>query len=401
MARVGKVLHDFLKMEAAGGLVLMATAALALIIANTPLAETYDLVFWTPFTIGFGETLILSKPILLWINDGLMAIFFFMVGLEVKREFLAGELSTRDKALLPAIAALGGMIAPALIYLAVAGHDPVSARGWAIPAATDIAFALGVLALLGSRVPLALKVFLTAVAIFDDLGAIVIIALFYTDGLSLSALGISAGAIAVLAVLNRVGVRSATPYILVGIVLWVAVLKSGVHATLAGVIIALAIPMTNDEKGHNPLEHMMHGLHGWVAFGVLPLFAFANAGVPLTGLEADSITGPIPMGIALGLLVGKPIGILLSVFLSVRLKLCSLPEATNWGQIVGLAFLAGIGFTMSLFIGTLAFPADPAIEAGVRIGVLGGSVISAVIGFAILRYMGQRTPTTPTTVVHG
>ncbi|WP_413203716.1 Na+/H+ antiporter NhaA [Rhodospirillum sp. A1_3_36] len=386
MDKIGKVIDDFLRMEASGGLVLMAMAALALIVANTPLVDTYDLVFWTPFTIGFGETLVLSKPLLLWINDGLMAIFFFLVGLEVKREFLAGELSSREKALLPAIAAVGGMAAPALVYLAIAGGDPLTARGWAIPAATDIAFALGVLALLGSRIPLALKVFLTAVAIFDDLGAIIIIALFYTDGLSLPALGIAAVAIVALFALNRGGVRSTAPYLVVGLILWIAVLKSGVHATLAGVIIAMAIPMAKDTKGHSPLEHMEHALHRWVAFGVLPIFAFANAGVPLSGLGPDAVTGPIPMGILFGLLIGKPLGILLSVGAAVFTGVCRLPEGTSWGQVAGLSFLAGIGFTMSLFIGTLAFPADPAIEAGVRIGVLGGSVLSATIGFLILRW---------------
>ncbi|HAE01072.1 MAG TPA: Na+/H+ antiporter NhaA, partial [Rhodospirillaceae bacterium] len=316
---------------------------------NSGFAGTYTDALATKFTISYGD-IGLSKALILWINDFLMAIFFLLVGLEIKREIVEGELSSIRSASLPALAAVGGMIAPALIYVSINMGDPAALKGWAIPAATDIAFALGILALLGKRVPTALKVFLLAVAIIDDLGAIVIIALFYTADLSGLALAIAALMIAAMVVLNRYGVRSITPYMLLGLVLWVAVLKSGVHATLAGVVVAFCIPIagaTKDEEG--PLHILEHALTPWVAFGIMPLFAFANAGVSLAGMTPAALLEPIASGIALGLLLGKPIGIMGACFLAVKLGFASLPTGIQWHHMLGVALLAGIGFTMSLF----------------------------------------------------
>jgi NhaA family Na+:H+ antiporter len=327
----------------------------------------------------------IAKPLLLWINDGLMAIFFLLVGLEIKREIREGELAARDQALLPCIAALGGMIVPAVIYAALNWGDAQQMRGWAIPTATDIAFALGVLALLGSRVPVALKVFLTALAIIDDLGAIVIIALFYTHGLSLESMVLAAVALAVLLALNLMHVVRVSVYVLVGIALWVFVLKSGVHATLAGVAIAMAIPMRNPkDPEQSPLIDLENKLHIWVAYGILPLFAFANAGVSLAGLSFTSLFETLPLGIAIGLFLGKQVGVFGATLLAVKSGLSRMPEGTTWPQIYGAALLAGIGFTMSLFIGTLAFNA-PEQAAQVRLGVLGGSLTSAIVGYLFLR----------------
>ena len=370
--------------EAAGGVLLMMAAASALLLDNSPLAWLYDGLLATPVVVQVGALLI-DKPLLLWINDGLMAVFFFLVGLEIKRELLVGRLSSWQQAALPAIAAVGGMVVPAAIYLAIAGGDPTTAQGWAIPAATDIAFALGVLALLGSRVPAALKVFLLALAILDDLGAIIIIALFYTAELSVTSLAIGAIGVALLVALNRFGVTRIAPYLLIGLVMWVCVLKSGVHATLAGVIVALTIPLRQTEgSGEPPLVRLEHVLQPWVAFFVMPVFAFANAGVALGGLTLADLLAPVPLAIALGLFLGKQLGVFGFAWLGTRAGLCRLPDGVSWTQIYGAALLAGIGFTMSLFVGTLAF-ADPDYAAAVRLGVLAGSTLSAVMGYAVLR----------------
>jgi len=374
----------FFEHEAAGGIVLIAAAVLAMTLDNSSLSWLYDRLLSTPVVIQIGA-LGIDKPLLLWINDGLMAIFFFLVGLEIKREILEGRLSSVKTAALPVIAAVGGMMVPAAIYFALNNGDPEAVKGWAIPAATDIAFALGILALLGSRVPVALKVFLLALAIIDDLGAIGIIAVFYTSELSLSVLGIATVGIGILAYLNYSGVRRISPYLVTGLVIWVCVLKSGVHATLAGVIIALFIPLRSKEEGEEaPLKQIEHGLAPWVAFGVMPVFAFANAGVSLKGLSYWDLFSGIPLGIAAGLVLGKQIGIMGFVWAAVKLGISRLPDGVSWLQIYGVSILAGIGFTMSLFIGTLAF-SDPEHAAAVRIGVLSGSMISAVFGYLILR----------------
>ena len=374
----------FVHHEAAGGLVLMVAAAAALIASNSPLAWLYDGFLETPVGVRVGP-LAIDKPLLLWINDGLMAVFFFLVGLEIKRELLRGELSTFGQAVLPALAAVGGMVVPAAIYVGINAGDPAALKGWAIPTATDIAFSVGVLALLGSRVPASLKIFLLALAIIDDLGAIVIIALFYTEHLSPASLALAAAGIAVLWALNARGVSRPAPYVLTGLFIWVCVLKSGVHATLAGVVVALAIPLTS-ETAEQPslLEQLEESLHPWVAFAVLPLFAFANAGVALQGLSLAKLAEPVPLGIALGLLVGKPLGIFGATWLAVKSGLAARPEGASWGQLLGIGTLGGIGFTMSLFIGMLAFP-DPAYAAQLRLGVLAGSLLSAGLGYLLLR----------------
>jgi NhaA family Na+:H+ antiporter len=377
-------LREFLRLEAASGILLVIAAGLAMAMANSPLGHLYTALFDIPVSVYIGD-LGIAKPLLLWINDGLMAIFFLLVGLEIKREIREGELSSRDQALLPCIAALGGMIAPAVIYAALNWGDDVALRGWAIPTATDIAFALGVLTLLGPRVPVSLKVFLTALAIIDDLGAIVIIALFYTANLSIESLALAAIALVVLFALNKMRVMRLSAYVLVGVALWVFVLKSGVHATLAGVALAMAIPTRDpDDPERSPLCEVEHRLHVWVAYGILPLFAFANAGVSLAGISLAALFEPLPLGIALGLFLGKQIGVFGATWLAVKTGIGRMPEGTNWAQIYGAAILAGIGFTMSLFIGTLAFH-EVEQAAQVRIGVLGGSIVSALIGFFFLR----------------
>ncbi|HYD98067.1 MAG TPA: Na+/H+ antiporter NhaA [Alphaproteobacteria bacterium] len=385
LKRPVRALREFLRLEAAGGLVMLAASAVALIVANSPLLAAYESFLALPVGITVGP-LALNKTLLLFVNDALMAVFFLLVGLEIKREILEGELSTPALAALPGVAAIGGMAVPALIYVGVNWAHPENLAGWAIPAATDIAFALVVLQLCGARVPLALKVLLTAIAVFDDLGAIVIIALFYTAQLSLPALALAAGAVAGLALLNLTGVRRVAPYVIVGVFLWVCVLKSGVHATLAGVVLALAIPMRGGgpDEAETPLARMEHALHPWVAFMILPLFGFANAGVSFAGMTLDSALQPVTLGIALGLLAGKTIGIFGALWLAVRSGLAPRPPGTTWPQLLALAVLCGIGFTMSLFIGNLAFPA-PEMAAPVRLGVIGGSVAAAVIGFAAMR----------------
>ncbi len=384
MPAVGQRISALLHHDAAGGVLLMLAAAAALLLDNSPLDWLYDAILATQVVVQVG-TQSIDKPLLLWINDGLMVVFFFLIGLEIKRELLEGRLSSWNHAALPVVAALGGMVVPALIYIAFNAGDPTALNGWAIPAATDIAFALGVLALLGRRVPRALKVFLLALAILDDLGAIIIIAVFYTADLSLTSLAVGGVSAAVLIGLNLAGVRRIAPYVLVGLVMWVFVLKSGVHATLAGVIIALTIPLRVPYSSRpSPLHQLERGLHPWVAFFVMPVFAFANAGVALGGLSMADLLAPIPLGIALGLFVGKQIGVFGFAWLAARAGICRLPEGVTWRQIYGAALLAGIGFTMSLFIGTLAFP-DPGHATAVRLGVLSGSILSAVAGYAVLR----------------
>ena len=380
------LIRDFLKLESSSGILLMVAALLALIMANSPLSHLYQGLLDVPVEVRVGA-LHLDKPLLLWINDGLMAVFFLLVGLEIKRELLDGELSRPSQVVLPAMAALGGMAVPALIYLAFNQGDPQALEGWAIPTATDIAFALGVLSLLGDRVPLSLKVFLTALAILDDLGAILIIAAFYTSNLSLTMLVLALIGTALLVILNRSGVTSTAAYVWVGIFLWICVLKSGVHATLAGVALGLAIPMRDHRNpGRSPLREMEHRLHPWVAYAILPIFAFANAGVSFSGVTLGDLFSPLPMGIAVGLVGGKTIGVFLFSALAIWFGWSRLPEGAGWSGLLGVAVLCGIGFTMSLFIGSLAFEQDGLDYAvAVRLGVLGGSAVAAVAGLLILR----------------
>lgn len=377
------VLKEFVRHESAAGFLLMAAALLAMVTANSAWSASYMALLQVPVTFQVGEFGI-HKPLLLWINDGLMAIFFLLVGLELKREWLVGELSDRSHVVLPAFAALGGMAMPAVLYLAINAHDASALRGWAIPAATDIAFALGILSLLGARVPLSLKVFLTSLAIFDDVGAIAIIALFYTAHLSLPALAIAALAVLVLAVFNRQCVMSTTPYVLVGLVLWVAMLKSGVHATLAGVLIALFVPMQqagNDKA--SPLSRLEHRLHPWVAYMVLPVFAFANAGLNLRGLDAQHMLHHVTLGIVAGLFIGKQLGVMLCCGLAVRLGWTKLPKDATWLSLYGIAILTGVGFTMSLFIGGLAFVGETPFDE--RLGIVLGSLLSGAMGYWVLK----------------
>ncbi|WP_434952682.1 Na+/H+ antiporter NhaA [Shewanella sp. HL-SH4] len=375
-----RALKNFLSQESAGGIILMISVALAMILANSPLSGFYEGFLNTGVQVRVGS-LDINKPLLLWINDGLMALFFLLIGLEVKRELLEGALSTVAKASLPTFGAIGGMVFPALFYLMFNYSDPATQVGWAIPAATDIAFALGIMALLGSRVPVSLKVFLLALAIIDDLGVIVIIALFYSTDLSMLSLIIAAIAIVLMIALNRKGVTSLAPYGLLGFILWVAVLKSGVHATLAGVIIAFCIPL-RAKDGTSPSEHLEHGLHPWSTFLILPVFAFANAGLSLANMTLGSFAEPITIGIILGLVLGKPIGVLLFSYLAVKLKWAELPPGIGWGQIAPVAAMCGVGFTMSVFIASLAFENSPAAFGDfARLGILTGSLLAALIGY--------------------
>jgi NhaA family Na+:H+ antiporter len=385
------MVRDFVKLEAASGIILVVAAALALIIANSPLSSVYGALLNLPVTLQFGA-LVIAKPLLLWINDGLMALFFLLVGLEIKRELAIGELSSWAKASLPGYCALGGMILPALIFYLLNAGDPVALRGWAIPTATDIAFAVGVLSLLGPRVPAALKIFLLALAIIDDLGAIVIIAVFYTADLSFLSLGLAALGILALAGLNLCGVRRLAPYLLVGLFIWVCVLKSGVHATLAGVAVAMFVPIRQASGGggeESPLERLEHMLLPWVGFAIMPSFAFANAGVSFVGLSREDLTAPLSLGIALGLFLGKQLGIFVVGWLVVKMGLCRRPEGLSWPAFYGVSLLAGIGFTMSLFIGSLAYH-DLAHAMAIRLGVFSGSLLSAVAGYLWLRAVGTR-----------
>ena len=393
-------LREFMQMESAGGILLLIAAVLALIIANSPLAGLYANLLDTPVAVQFGAFEI-DKPLFLWINDGLMAIFFFLVGLEIKREFMEGELSSPTQVILPGMGALGGMLVPALIYAWMNWGDPAAMDGWAIPVATDIAFALALLSVFGRRVPISLKVFLLTLAIFDDLAAIIIIALFYSADLSLTALMLGAAALVIAITMNRLGVTRTSSYILLGIVLWVAVLKSGVHATLAGVLIALCIPM-RDPEGHSPVGELEHNLHGPVAFVILPIFAFANAGLALGGVTPSDLAHPVTLGVISGLLIGKPVGILLFVGLAVMLRLVTLPRGVTWAQILGAAFACGIGFTMSLFIAGLAFEHGGGdYFAGDRLGILIGSVLSAIAAYACLWFSLPRGAVAESEARHG
>ncbi len=376
----------FIDSEAASALPLLVATILALALANSPLASNIHGLLDAKLALTYSGVG-LAKPLVLWINDGLMAVFFLLVGLEIKREVVEGELSQPSQVALPIAGALGGMIVPGLIYVGLNWGDAVALRGWAIPAATDIAFSLGVLAALGSRVPLALKVFLTTLAIVDDLGAIVIIAIFYTSQLSLQALALAGVCIVGLAVLNRAGVRRLGPYMMVGVVLWVSVLESGVHATVAGVVLAMFIPLkaAGEAEGARPAIQLEHALKPWSAWFIMPVFAFANAGLSLADLSLSSLVERVPLGIIAGLFLGKQIGIVLGAGLLVMLGLATLPAGASWRRLYGVAILGGIGFTMSLFIGTLAY-VDGTRASEVRLGVLVGSLLSALVGYAVLRW---------------
>ena len=374
----------FFEFEAAGGIVLALAAIAAMIIANSPLNTWYEGFIHAPVAIQIGEFAI-AKDAHHWINDGLMAIFFFLVGLELKREVLIGELSNVKQIILPAGAALGGMIAPAIVYLLFNYNEPEFWKGWAIPAATDIAFALGILSLLGNRVPNSLKVFLVSIAIFDDIGAILIIALFYTSDLSLQSLALAALCLPFLYILNRRNVTSITPYLIIGVIMWVAVLKSGIHATLAGVVLALFIPMFDrTDPEHSPLEELEHDLHNTVAFGILPLFAFANSGISLKGAGLAELFHSVPLGIAAGLFIGKQVGVMIMCWLIFKLGISTMPRGMNYKQVYGAALLCGVGFTMSLFIGGLAFAGETALFDE-RLGIIMGSIVSGIAGYLMLK----------------
>lgn len=357
-----------------------------MLMANSPLSGLYGDLLQTQAEVRVG-TLGISKPILLWINDGLMALFFLLIGLEVKRELLEGELSDVSKVALPVAAAIGGMVVPSAIYIALNAQDPAALNGWAIPAATDIAFALGVLALLGNSVPESMKVFLLTLAILDDLAAIGIIAVFYSGDLSLLALGLAMVTLVVMIVMNRAGVSTVTPYLIAGVVLWVLVLKSGVHATLAGVATAFAIPLAaRNDGGRSPLRSLEHRLHPWVAYGIMPIFAFANAGLPIGTLRADALLQSVPLGIFLGLVIGKPVGVTTFSWFAIKLRIAHLPHGASLAQLLGVGMLCGIGFTMSLFIASLTFEhgATQYFLAD-RLGILAGSLVSGTLGYATIR----------------
>ncbi|WP_404287823.1 Na+/H+ antiporter NhaA [Microvirga sp. RSM25] len=381
------LMRRFFDSEASGGMILMGVTVVALVIANSPVADTYFAVL---------KTYVLGLSVLHWINDALMAVFFLLVGLEIKREMLDGQLSTWPRRILPGIAAVGGMVVPALIYLAITWNEPRLHSGWAIPTATDIAFALGVLAVLGPRVPTSLKIFLTALAILDDLGAIIIIAFFYTGDLSLPMLGAAALCLVVLIAFNRFHVTALLPYLVVGAVLWFFVLKSGIHATLAGVALALTIPLQARPKKtraeDSSLHRLEHALQPWVAYAIIPIFGFANAGVPLSGLSFDSLSSPLPLGIALGLFVGKQLGVFVFSELAIRLNFADMPAGASRAQCYGVALLCGIGFTMSLFIGALAFPGQEDLMNATKIGVLMGSALSALAGYLVLSLAPREQP---------
>ncbi len=379
MQMISNILHS----KTAPGILLCLSALAALVFANTPLMELYAGFKNIPVVLQAGS-FVIDKPLLLWINDGLMAIFFLLIGLEIKRELIEGHLSSRDKAVLPAIAAVGGLAVPAFIYAYMNWNDAVAINGWAIPAATDIAFALGILMILGPRVPTALKVCLVAIAIIDDLAAVVIIALFYTAEISMMSLILAAIGLSIAGLMNWRKVTRLGPYVVVGLFIWACVLKSGVHATLAGVALGLLIPLkVKNEEGQSPLKVMEHALHPWVAFGVIPIFAFANAGISFKGITLETFLQPITLGIMLGLFLGKQIGVMGITWLACIFKICRLPDGVTWPQFYGMALLTGIGFTMSLFIGTLAFT-DVSLATPVRLGVLSGSILSGVAGITVL-----------------
>ncbi len=384
---MNKMISEFIKKESSAGILLIIVTILALILQNSPLSNFYNSFLHTHVEIRFGD-LQIAKPLLLWVNDGLMAIFFFLIGLEVKREVLEGHLSSLGQIALPGIAALGGMIVPALVFILFNRGEPFAMNGWAIPTATDIAFALGILSLLGNRVPVSLKIFLMALAIIDDLGAIIIIALFYTSDLSTVSIAIASMALAILFVMNRMKVIKKSAYILVGIILWVSVLKSGVHATLAGVALAFMIPLHSKDregKAFSMAKEMEHDLHYWVAFLILPLFAFVNAGVNLKGFQIEELFKPVPMGIMLGLFIGKQIGVFGFSALAIRMKIAKLPEGSSWLQLYGLSVLTGIGFTMSLFVDSLAYNDTEIYHYADKLAILLGSFLSGIVGYIILK----------------
>ena len=381
----------FFQLEAASGLLLIAAAALALIVNNSPLSHYYTAFLDVPVAVQIGA-LQIAKPSLLWINDGLMALFFLLIGLEVKRELLEGQLSKPSQVVLPGAAAVGGMVVPALIYWFINKDYPDALGGWAIPMATDIAFALGVLALLGKRVPVSLKLFLMTLAIIDDLGAIIVIAVFYSSELSGMSLLLAAACLIVLIAMNRMGVIKVAPYMIVGLILWVCVLKSGVHATLAGVTLAFCIPLRTKNSETSPLMSIEHALHPWVAYAILPLFAFANAGVSLAGVSLHSFVSHVPMGIAAGLLIGKTLGVFGLTWIAIKTGMAALPAGANWGQVFGVAILCGIGFTMSLFVGSLAFVAGSDYVGMDRMGILTGSILAALIGYGVTLFFSRKQP---------
>lgn len=386
-------IREFLKMESAGGILLMGAALLALVVANSPLSVWYDMLLDVPVVVQVGA-LEIAKPLLLWINDGLMAVFFFLVGMELKRELLEGELSEPGSILLPAISAIGGILAPVAIYVAFNHGQPDFMQGWAIPAATDIAFALGIIMFLGERVPLSLKVFLVSLAIFDDIGAVIIIAVFYSSDLSLLSLTVAAACLVVLTIMNRRGVSHISAYLWIGLIMWTAVLKSGVHATLAGVALAMFIPMRDSEDSTvSPLKTLEHDLHHIVAYFIIPVFAFANAGISFSGMNLQQVAHPVTLGIMLGLFVGKQLGVFGLAWLAIKMGLATMPSNASWRGLYGVAALSGIGFTMSLFIGSLAFQSggiDRIFDE--RLGILIGSLLSGLLGFFILRGLPKLPP---------
>lgn len=381
-------IDDFIKKESSAGIALIFVTILALLLKNSPLSQLYEEFLNTPGEIRFGA-LQINKPLLLWINDGLMAVFFLLIGLEVKREFLEGHLSSLSQVALPGIAAIGGMMVPALFYIYFTQDEPLGMQGWAIPTATDIAFALGILLLLGKRIPVSLKIFLLALAIIDDLGAILIIAIFYTVELSTLSITIAAMALVSLVIINRTGVVKKAAYFIVGCILWVSVLKSGVHATLAGVALAFTIPLRSIDKDGNEfslLKSIEHDLHFWVSFFILPLFAFVNAGVDLRQVSFASMSGSVPVGIMAGLFFGKQIGVFVFSWIAIKLGFAKLPEGSKWLQLYGVSVLTGIGFTMSLFVDSLAFKDDTLFQHADRLAILLASFASGLLGYLILKF---------------
>jgi len=384
-----KMLREFIKFEASAGIILFLSALTAVVLVNSPLHEYYDLILDTKINIEIGA-LALNKPFLLWINDGLMALFFLYVGLEIKRELIEGELSNREQITLPLLAAIGGIVFPALIFLYINKENEIYQQGWAISSATDIAFALGLMMLFKKKIHESLKVTLVAIAIIDDLAAILIIAFFYTDNLSLLSLGLAGACILALFLLRFFSVKKTTIYILVGIILWICVLKSGVHATLAGVVVAFFIPLKDEKNNLSPLRDLEHELHSWVTYGILPIFAFANAGISLQGLTFNSLFNSLTLGIILGLIFGKSLGVLLMTAVGSLFKICTLPKQVSILQFIGMSFFTGIGFTMSLFIGTLAFE-DVLLQTQIRLGVIVGSLVAGLIGSVFILLSKDKT----------
>jgi len=384
-----KMLREFIKFESSAGIILFLSALTAVVLVNSPLYEYYDLILDTKINIEIGA-LALNKPFFLWVNDGLMALFFLYVGPEIKREVIEGELSNREQITLPLLAAIGGIVFPALIFLYINKENEIYQQGWAISSATDIAFALGLMMLFKKKIHESLKVTLVAIAIIDDLAAILIIAFFYTDNLSLLSLGLAGACILALFLLRFFSVKKTTIYILVGIILWICVLKSGVHATLAGVVVAFFIPLKDEKNNLSPLRDLEHELHSWVTYGILPIFAFANAGISLQGLTFNSLFNSLTLGIILGLIFGKSLGVLLMTAVGSLFKICTLPKQVSILQFIGMSFFTGIGFTMSLFIGTLAFE-DVLLQTQIRLGVIVGSLVAGLIGSVFILLSKDKT----------